>query len=344
VPSVRERIAAVRRRRPVLDHALRTQEHYGEVKAGQQAGAVTYFGFLSFFPILALAFFLVGWVARVYSGAEADLVEAINAVVPGLVGTGEGQVQLSDVERAAGAVGLIGALVLLYSGLGWLGALRDALLVVFEVPARERPGFVAGKLRDLATLALIGTILLVAVAVAGLVGGYSEQLLEMVGLDAALGWLVRLLTIVLGLGANALLFAAMFVLLAGPSIPRRSLWSGALLGAVAFEVLKQVSGLLISSTQGNPAFQAFGIALIVLVWINYFSRVVLYAAAWAHTSPAARAARPALEPEPVQGPPSPPLRARDADVDHPWAAPFLGGALTMLGLTALLRRLTRRSR
>ena len=41
------------------------QEHYGAVKAGQQAGAVTYFAFLSFFPILALAFFAVGLVAEV---------------------------------------------------------------------------------------------------------------------------------------------------------------------------------------------------------------------------------------------------------------------------------------
>ena len=88
----------------------------------------------------------------------------------------------------------------------------------------------------------------------------------------------------LGFGANVLLFFTMFVLLAEPRTPRRSLWSGALLGAVGFEVLKQLSGRLFAATQGSPAFQAFGIALILLVWINYFSRVVLYAAAWAHTS------------------------------------------------------------
>ena len=40
----------------------------------------------------------------------------------------------------------------------------------------------------------------------------------------------------------------------------------------AFEVLKAASFLLLASTQGSPAFQAFGIALILLVWINYTSR------------------------------------------------------------------------
>lgn len=343
MPSIKERIAEVRERRPLVDHVVRMQEHYGEVKAGQQAGAVTYFAFLSFFPVLALAFFVVGQIATVYDGAPRDLTDALNTVVPGLVGTGDNQVQIKDIESAANAVGVVGAIVLLYSGLGWLSAMRDALTVVFELPARLQPNFVLGKLRDLVTLVLIGVILLVSVAVAGLVGGFSENVLSWLHLGAELGWLVTLLSVVLGFGANVLLFFALFVLLAEPPTPRSSLWSGAFLGAIAFEVLKQVSGLLIKSTQGNPAFQAFGIALIVLVWINYFSRVVLYAAAWAHTSPAARAVRPVPESAPVQGPPSPPVATRGDDLEHPWAASYVAGAATMLGLVAVIRRLTRRS-
>lgn len=320
------------------------QEHYGAVKAGQQAGAVTYFAFLSVFPILALSFFLVGWIAKVYPGARADLIDAINGVMPGLVGddpTNPAQLQISDIESAAATLGIIGALVLLYSGLGWLSAMRDALVVVFEMPAKDQPNFVFGKLRDLMMLGLIGVILLVSVAIAGLVGGFASDLLDWAGLGTELAWLVVLLTIVLGFAANMLLFFAMFRLLAEPHTPRRSLWSGAFLGAIAFEILKQLSKLLLASTQGNPAFQAFGIALILLVWINYFSRVVMYAAAWAHTSRAARAARPAPTPAPVEGPPSPPLRHQANGVEYPWAASFAAGAATMLGLVGVVRRATR---
>ena len=97
----------------------------------------------------------------------------------------------------------------------------------------------------------------------------------------------------------------MFRLLAAPDLPKRAMWSGALLGAVGFEILKQVSGLLIRSTQGQPAFQVFGLALILLVWINYFSRVILYAASWAWTHPLAREQRVVEPAEPVQGPPLP---------------------------------------
>ncbi len=300
-----DRIHALRAEHPHVDHAVKTQQHYGDTKAGQQAGAVTYFGFLSVFPILALAFFVIGYVAKVVPETRDTLVDAIDSMLPGIIGTGDNQLQLKDIEDAAGAVGLIGLVGVLYSGLGWLSALRDALIAVFALPDREQPSFVMGKARDLITLVVIGVVMLVAVAVTGVVAGFSEDLLDWVGLSAELGWLVKLLTIALGLPANVLLFLVMFRLLAAPDIPFRALLSGAVFGAVGFEILKQASQLLIKSTEGQPAFQAFGIALILVVWINYSSRVTLYAAAWAWTHPLAVAERVVDPAAPVQGPPLP---------------------------------------
>ena len=83
--------------------------------------------------------------------------------------------------------------------------------------------------------------------------------------------------------------------------------------------------------------------MILLVWINYFSRVVLYAASWAHTSRAARAQRVPAPPAPAQGPPSPPLTQHPlapagANGRPGWMAPFAAGGATALGLVAVLRR------
>lgn len=340
----KERLAELRRRRPLVDHAVRMIEHNGSVKGNQQAGAVTYFGFLSFFPIMALAFFSIGYVTVVFPGAQDALLDVIDEVLPGLVGNGENEISLDQVQDAAGAVGLIGLAGVLYSGLGWLSAMRDALIAVFELPERLQPNFVIGKLRDLVALALIGVVLLTSVAIAGVITGFSEDLLGWLGLADDLGWLLRLVSIAIGLVANTALFYAIFRLLADPPVPRRALLFGALLGAVGFELLKQLSSLLLASTKGQPAFQAFGIALILLVWINYFSRVVMYAASWAHTSPLARAARPAPGPAPVQGPRTPPLRAPAEEGAQPpaWVAPFAGGAAAMLALVAVVRRRTLR--
>ena len=344
VDRARARVQEARRDHSALDRAVLTQEHYGRVGASQQAGAVTYFGFLSVFPILALAVFVVGWISHVYPDARANLTDAINQVMPGLVGTDQGQLSLSDVRRFSGWAAVFGIAGVLYAGLGWLSSLRSALEVVFEVPRAEQPSFVLGKARDLVTLVILGMVLFVAVALTGFVAGFASDVLGWIHLSTGLGWLVRLVTIVLGLGANMVLFFAMFVLLGRPRTPRRSLWAGAVLGAVGFEILKQLSGLLLAQAKGQPAFQAFGIALILLVWINYFSRVVLYAAAFAHVSPAARAQR--LEQHvaaPVQGPQTPSL-------DLPTVAPgpvrapapvaaFLVGAGSMVGILAVLKKI-----
>ncbi|KRB78178.1 ribonuclease BN [Nocardioides sp. Root190] len=284
IDRVKARVADLRARSPFVDHVVRMQEHFSALKAGQQAGGVTYFGFLSVFPVLALAFFVVGYVAKVFPDAQDSLLTAINEILPGLVGNGANEIPLSDIQDAAGAVGLIGLAGVLYAGLGWLSSLQTALIVVFEMPERLQPSFIVAKVRDLLSLAVLGAVLLLSVAVSGVLTRTSEGALDLVGLGSGLGWLVTLVALAFGLAASALLFFLMFRILAQPRIPARAIWSGAWLGAIGFEILKQLSGVLLTGTRGQPAFQAFGIALILLVWINYFSRVTLYAAAWAHTA------------------------------------------------------------
>ncbi len=184
--SLKDRISArieeVRAERPSVDHVVRMQEHYGKVGAGQQAGAATYYAFLSFFPILALAFFAVGWISRVWPDAKHNLHTAINDVLPGLIGNGNGQLSMTQVQDAAAALGLFGLLGVIYAGLGWLSSLRGALMVVFEMPAYEQPSFVLGKIRDLITLVVLGTVLLLAVAATGFVQGFSGDVLSWLGL------------------------------------------------------------------------------------------------------------------------------------------------------------------
>jgi membrane protein len=344
MPAISERVTAkvadVRRRRPVVDHLVLMQEHFGNVKAGQQAGAVTYFAFLSFFPILALAVFVLGRLSSLYDGPDPDLVETINSVVPGIVGNREDQISLDDIRTFSGWAAVLGLAGVLYTGLGWISALRDALLVVFETPQRDQPGFVPGKLRDLVALVVLGVVLLVAVALTGFVAGFSGDVLGWFGLGSELGWLVRLLTIGLGLGANAVLFLLMFRLLADPHVPRRSLWSGALVGGVVFELLKQLSGILLEATRNQPAFQAFGIALVLVVWMNYTSRVILYAASWAYTTPEARAARWVEPAEPVQGPRMPSREeVENGDDGRPTGrAAFAAGAVAGAAAAAVVRK------
>jgi membrane protein len=344
------RLEELRERHGWLDHVVRTVQHYGTANGNLQAGAVTYFGFLSFFPILALAFAVVGTVARVYPEAQTALVDAIETVLPGMVSAEpeDGKIAISQLKEAAPAIFSIGLLAVLYSGLGWLSAMRTALLAVFEKPQKEQPSFVIGKAKDLLALVTLGLVLMVSVAISGVVTSLSKTILESLQLGAGLEPLLWVLAVVIGVAASTVLFLAFFRLLADPDVPTRSLLSGAVLGAVGFEVLKLASRYLIKATASQPAFQAFGIALILVVWIFYFSRVVMYAASWAYTSPEARAARereqdladvvsgPRIDLDALQA-------ARDAHPAGKRGRPFVTGAATgaatTLGLVAAVRNL-----
>lgn len=294
--AAKARLADLRERRPLVDHAVRMVEHMLAVQGTILAGAVTYFGYLSFFPVLVIAFAVVAKVALVVPEARNALVTAVESIFPGLIG--DGQNAAINIDTFAGQVGTVGFIALLglfYSGLGWISAARAGLQGVFQVPPKERRNFAVAKLLDLLVLALIGTVLIVSVGLSSAVTNVTEDLLVLLRVDEIPGpgmfWFLRGLGVVLGVVASTVLFFTMFTLLPTSDLPRRAIVKGAFVAALGFEVLKLLASKLIGLAADNPATAVLGTSLVLLVWINYFSRVVMVGAAWAYTSPEARRVR-----------------------------------------------------
>jgi len=292
----RARIRAARARWPLLDHAIYAYRHMEKVQGTMLAGAVTYFGYLSFFPVLVIAFAVVAWVASVVPEARNLLVTTLETVLPGLIGDGRNAAinidSLAEQARTAGFIALLG---LLYSGLGWISAARSGLQGVFCVPERDGRNVVVAKVVDIATLAAIGLVLLVSVGLSSAVTSVTRNVLLLLQVDEIPGdlelGLLKLLGVGLGVAASTLLFLTMFRLLPGADLPRSAVLKGAFVAALGFEVLKLLATTLIGLTAQNPATAVLGTSLVLLVWINYFSRVIMVGAAWAYTCPEARRLR-----------------------------------------------------
>lgn len=271
------------------------------------AAAVTYYAFLSLFPVLALAFAGVGLLAEVVPEAQRALDASLQSLLPGMIGNEPDQISLASIKDSAGTVAGIGVVTVAYAGLNWVAEMRDALAAMFEVESSRKPTstrgrvthFLAVRLRDALVLLTIGLVLISSVVISGGVLGLVEKVASGFGVHAQLGFVTSMLLILAGAATGVVLFFAMFRLLANPTEPNRALWSGALLGAIGFELLKQASKWLLASTTNQPAFQAFGIALILLVWIYYFSRVIMLAAAWARTAAPAEVSEVAGRETPV---------------------------------------------
>ncbi|HSS67609.1 MAG TPA: YihY/virulence factor BrkB family protein [Nocardioidaceae bacterium] len=291
--AVKAKIDALRKRSPLIHHVMSMNEHYNKVEGTLLAGAVTYFGFLSFFPLLALGFAVVGYLSHSFPDAREHLVTAIEQIFPNIVtenGTGN-TISLHDIESAKVAAGIIGLVTLLYAGLGWVSGLRNALETAFQVPRRQQPNFVVGKAIDLGALVLLGLILIVSVGIEGVIEAAADDLLDAVGLgDSSLGRpLIWTIGALLGLAASTLLFFVMYRILGRPDIAQKALWQGAFAAAVAFELLKAIV-VNILGTVGGTSIASLAIAVTLVIWINYFSRITVYGAAWAMTAPAAAGA------------------------------------------------------
>jgi membrane protein len=296
VTGAQARLAQWRERWPLVDHAVRAVDHMIKVQGTILAGAVTYYGYLSVFPVLVIAFSVVSYVAVVVPEARDGLVIALESIFPDLIGTErDDPIKIQVIADRAGAVSFVALAGLLYSGLGWISAARAGLQGVFLVPPQERRNFLVGKVFDLLTLALIGTILLLSVGLSSAVTTVTREVLVLLQFDEIPGdamiLLLKLLGVALGVLASTVLFFAMFTLLTTSDLPRRAVLKGAFLAALGFEILKLLASLLIGVAADNPATAILGTSLVLLVWINYFSRVVLVGAAWAYTSPEARLVR-----------------------------------------------------
>ncbi|WP_336207580.1 YihY/virulence factor BrkB family protein [Nonomuraea sp. LPB2021202275-12-8] len=294
-------------RRPSVDRLIRTVQRYQGQSGDRLAGAVTYFAFLSFFPLLALAFALLGYVLAFNQNVEQALREAITERLPGVAD----QLDLSYIEDAKATAGVIGLLGLLYAGLGAVDALRGALREI-SMATTPPPNFVLGKLRDLVSLIMLGVTLIVSV----LAGGLATQATRNVALFlfgdsspvvTAATWLVGMLGSV---AADWLLFVVLLGWVARPLQPFRVIAQGALIGAIGFGALKQVASLLLAQTLGNPVYGAFAVIVGLLIWINISARLVLYVAAWTATA--------GFDPPPAPSPvPSMPEAARPAEEARP---------------------------
>jgi membrane protein len=288
--AVKARVDALRERSPFIDHVMAMVEHYAKVEGSLLAGAVTYFGFLSFFPLLALGFAVVGYISGAYPDARDHLVTAIEQIFPNIVSeNGAGNtISLHDIEKARAAAGIIGFVGVLYSGLNWVSGLRNALETAFQVPRKEQPKLLVGKLIDLGALVLIGLILVLSVGIAGVVEAAADSILDAVGLaDSAIGKpLILTIGAVLGIAASTLLFFVMYRVLGRPETLTTALWQGAFFAAVGFELLKIIVVNILGHV-GGTSVASLAIAVTLVVWINYFSRITVYGAAWAMTSRAA---------------------------------------------------------
>ncbi|MGB9376773.1 MAG: YihY/virulence factor BrkB family protein, partial [Mycobacteriales bacterium] len=285
MPDVKARVSALRQRWPWLDHAIRAYSRYNDDSGDRLAAALTYFGFLSIFPLLALAFSVLGYVLAGDAIAQARFEGTLEANLPGLIGGNRG-LDVNRIVAAKAQAGVLGLAGLLFAGLGWVDAVRDAIRTIWHQKAFTG-NVVSKKFRDILILAGLGLALGVSIAVTAAVTAASSYVLRKFGLDESLPAKVvaQVLGVALALVTSTGLFLYLFTRLPRLHTPWRRVVRGAILAAALFECLKLVGSFYVQRTTSNPVYGTAAIAVGLLVWINLVSRIMLMCAAWTVTAP-----------------------------------------------------------
>jgi membrane protein len=270
--------------------AWRAWQRYGKARGGVLAGGMAYVAFFSLFPALALGFTIFGLVVQDDAGLQLSVIKSVNnGVGTTIITPPGGSGGIIGIDTLTGSneltiAALIGLIGFLFTGLGWLDAMREGIRAMFGQPTLEG-NVIKAKLRDLVVLVSLGVVLLLSAVGGIVVSGATGAVLGWVGLDGSTAGrlVVGAVSTLLLLGVDIIVFMVLFRLLSGVNVPNPDLWDAALFGGVGLGILKLLGGLLLNSAGNNKFLASAGLLLGLLVWLNLVSRLTLVAASWGAT-------------------------------------------------------------
>lgn len=262
--------------------AVRTWLLYAEKHGPALADGITYRALFSVFAAVLLGFSVAGLWLSGNRQALAALVRAVDAAVPGLIGS-DGLIDPTTIAAptglsiagAASLVGLIGA------ALGAIGSLRIALRTLAGRLADDVQWYWV-ILRNLGLAAGIGVGFALSAA-ATVIGSFGiDRIAVLLGAEHAVAaaWTERIVSLVVVFALDTALVASVFAVLSGVRADARTLWAGAAIGGAGLLVLQQLSTLFVRSASANPLLASFAALIALLLWLNLSSQVVLLAGAW----------------------------------------------------------------
>jgi len=259
-------------------HAWRSYERLDHVKWTRLAAAMTFISFIALFPLLTVAAAIAA--ATLSSSQQKDLQDKLAEQVPGI----SDQLDIAGLVQNAGTIGSIAGAVLLLTGIGWVGQMRECLRAVWELPDSEENPLLR-KAKDAGVLVGLGGSVLVTVAASTIASSAVGWTARQLGIDEG-GWggtLLRAVALAVAVLADFLLLLYVLTLLPGVQPPRRRLIVAALIGAAGFELLKLLLSGYMRGVASKSMYGAFGVPIALLLWINFTVKLLLFCAAWTAT-------------------------------------------------------------
>ena len=262
--SLGDRLHALDRRQqqsPRLSFVAAVIKKFSDDQGGQLAALISYYGFVSLFPLLLVFVTMLGFVLD--HTQREEIVNGALGQFP-IVSTTLKPTSLKGSPVAL-AIGIVGALL---SGLGIMSATQTAFDRIWAVPFKRRPNFIFARLRSLAMLGILGGLSIVSTVAGGFVGTGSHSAPAVI------------VGVVLAFALNMALFMLAFKLLTAEDLEWRTLLPGAIVASVLWQALQHLGGFYIDHElkHTEASYGVFALVLGLLAWLYLGAQLVMIAA------------------------------------------------------------------
>ena len=262
-------IDSFQRRNRLAGFVYAVIKKYGDDQAGYQAALLTYYGFLSLFPLLLVLTTLAGIVANEHPHLKETIVKSLTDYFPVL---GNQLAENIQTLQKRGLALVIGLLFTFYGARGVADAFRQGVNHIWHVPFERRDSFPKSALKSTSLVVLGGAGLLIASISASTATGVGH------------GWPVY----VLAAAVNLFVLFWVFIIVLNLSLPKhvtiKELRAGAATSAIGLVTLQSLGGYLLGRQLKNfdALYSNFALTLGLLFWIYLQAQVIYYAVEIAH--------------------------------------------------------------
>jgi membrane protein len=238
---------------------------YVDDQGGYLAALITYYAFVSLFPLLLLLTTVLGVVLAGHSELQNQVMHSTLSQFP-VIGSQLGQPNHLSGGAAAVVVGVAGSV---YGGLGVGQAVQNAMDTVWAVPRHARPDPIRSRVRSLVLLVLLGSALIGATMLSAL----SRE-------SAALGPAGKAGGVAAAVAINAMVCLVAFRVTTARQLSFRQIAPGAVTAAVIWQLLQLFGATYVTHVvkSASTTNSVFALVLGLLAFLYVTSVVLVFSA------------------------------------------------------------------
>jgi membrane protein len=236
-------------------------------RAFNLAALVAFYGLVAIFPLLLVLVTVLNLLVKNDPALRQRLLDSALTHYP-VIGP-ELQNNLAPLKQTGIAL-TIGLIAMMIGARGVARAVQNALNSAWEIPVIRRLPFPWNYLRGFAALITLGIGLIVTSTLSGLASGTGQVL---TGVGSAL------VALAVSLVLNCGMFWLVHRLSAARELGWRKLLPGAMLGALAWQIMQGIGGYLITHqlARSSQLYGTFAIVLGIVAWLYIDAQLSVWA-------------------------------------------------------------------